>query len=305
VKAHPADDGLHRIKLLVLDAMHSPNSKVAYDHALSDFLSWYRVNAPGEAFSKGLVQRWMASLQSSGLSASTINLRLSAVKKLASEAQDNGLLDPTLAHGIGRVKGIKRAGVRVGNWLTKAQAEALLNSPDITTLKGNRDRALLAVLIGCGLRRTELSNMTFDHIQQRDGRWVLIDLIGKGGRIRSVPMPGFAKAAIDSWTAAAGIRDGLVFRSMNNKGQLTGNGLLAQNIMDAVIKYGAEIGSERLAPHDLRRTFAKLAHGGHSPLEQIQLSLGHASIQTTERYLGVSQDLTDAPCDHLGIRLKV
>jgi integrase len=75
--------------------------------------------------------------------------------------------------------------------------------------------------------------------------------------------------------------------------------------MDAVIRYGAEIGSDRLAPHDLRRTFAKLAHTGHAALEQIQLSLGHASIQTTERYLGVSQDLVDAPCDRLGIRLKI
>jgi integrase len=147
--------------------------------------------------------------------------------------------------------------------------------------------------------------MRFSHIQQRDGRWVLVDLIGKGGRIRSVPMPGFAKAAIDAWMAAAGITDGLVFRSMNNRHELTGNPLLAQNIMDAVIRYGAEIGADRLAPHDLRRTFAKLAHGGHAALEQIQLSLGHASIQTTERYLGVSQDLTDAPCDHLGLRLKV
>jgi site-specific recombinase XerD len=305
VKAHPADDGLGRIKLLVLDAMHSPNSKAAYDAALTGFLDWYRDHARGEVFSKGLVQRWMASLQTQGLSPSTINLRLSAVKKLASEAQDNGLLDPTLATGIGRVKGIKRAGVRVGNWLTKQQAEQLLNAPDAATLKGNRDRALLAVLVGCGLRRTELSCMTFDHIQQRDGRWVLVDLIGKGGRIRSVPMPGFAKAAIDAWTAAAGISDGLIFRAMNNRHELTGNPLLAQNIMDAVIKYGAKIGSGRLAPHDLRRTFAKLAHTGHAALEQIQLSLGHASIQTTERYLGVSQDLVDAPCDRLGLRLKV
>jgi integrase len=112
---------------------------------------------------------------------------------------------------------------------------------------------LLAVLIGCGLRRTEVSSMTFSYIQQRDGRWVLVDLIGKGGRIRSVPMPGFAKAVIDAWTTAAGITDGLVFRAMNNRHELTGNPLLAQNIMNAVIKYGTMIGTDRLAPHDLRR----------------------------------------------------
>jgi integrase len=243
-----------------------------------------------------------AFLQTQGLNPSTINLRLSAVRKLAAEAQDNGLLDGTLAHGIGRIKGIKRAGVRVGNWLTKEQAEKLLNAPDTTTLKGVRDRAVLAVLVGCGLRRAEVSALAFSHIQQRDGRWELVDLVGQGGRIRSVPMPSWCKAAIDAWIADSGIVAGRVFRSMNNKGQLAGGPLLPQNVMDCVIRYGAQIGSDRLAPHDLRRTFAKLAHTGHAALEQIQLSLGHASIQTTERYLGVSQDspfhtATPAPND--------
>ena len=57
------------------------------------------------------------------------------------------------------------------------------------------------MLVGCGLRRDEVSAMAFSHIQQRDGRWVLVDLIGKGGRIRSVPMPSWCKAAIDAWIA--------------------------------------------------------------------------------------------------------
>jgi integrase len=90
---------------------------------------------------------------------------------------------------------------------------------------------------------------------------------------------------------------------MNNRRQVTGDVLLPQNIMEAVSKYGKRIGIPKLAPHDLRRTFAKLAHKGRAALEQIQLSLGHASILTTERYLGVRQDLQDAPCDHLGIRI--
>ena len=78
---------------------------------------------------------------------------------------------------------------------------------------------------------------------------------------------------------------------------------MPQNIMEAVAKYGKRIGVPKLAPHDLRRTFAKLAHKGRAALEQIQLSLGHASILTTERYLGIQQDLQDAPCDRLGIRI--
>jgi integrase len=104
---------------------------------------------------------------------------------------------PELAAGIQRVKGAKRQGVRMGNWLTHKQAEDLINAPDPNRLKGKRDRALLAVLIGCGLRRSEAAALTFAHIQQREGRWVIVDLIGKHGRVRSVPMPSWAKVAID------------------------------------------------------------------------------------------------------------
>ena len=76
-----------------------------------------------------------------------------------------------------------------------------------------------------------------------------------------------------------------------------------QAIYNVVLCYADKVRVGKIAPHDLRRTFAKLAHKGGSGLDQIQLSLGHGSIQTTERYLGVEQDLTNAPCDHLGLRL--
>ena len=99
---------------------------------------------------------------------------------------------------------------------------------------------------------------------------------------------------------------GLVFRSMNNRGALPGNWLQSPECDGRGNPLRQEeIGVPALAPHDLRHKFAKLAHTGHSALEQIQLSLGHASIQTTERYLGVAQNLTNAPCDYLGLRLKV
>src|SRR3954447_24636107 len=106
--------------------------------------------------------------------------RLTAVRRLAAEAADNGLLAPALAASIGRVKGAKQQGTRTGNWLTVDQAERLINAPNGATLIGQRDRALLATLIGCGLRRSETSAMTFEHIQQRDGRWAIVDLHGKG-----------------------------------------------------------------------------------------------------------------------------
>jgi integrase len=205
-----------------------------------------------------------------------------------------------VAAAVARVKGAKRHGTRTGTWLSREQAERLLAVPAPATTKGCRDRAILAVLIGCGLRRKEAAALTLEHIQLRDTRWVVVDLVGKGGRVRSVPMASWSKAAIDTWVAVAGIEGGLLFRAVNKGGKVTGEGMTAQAIFELVQHYGDSIGVPGLARHDLRRTYAKLAHRGRAALEQIQLSLGHASVTTTEKYLGVRQDLTDAPCDHLG-----
>jgi integrase len=249
------------------------------------------------------VQGYKRHLEDKGLSPSTINRALCAIRKLAREAADNALLDPVLAEGIVRVKGVRSEGVRTGNWLTRDQAQELLDAPDASMLKGLRDRALLAVLLGTGLRRKEAASLTFAHLQQREGRWVIVDIVGKRGKVRTVPMPSWAKAAIDEWAEAVRITEGCVFRAMAKGGRVNGIQMTPQAVRDVVNEYAGSLGFDGIAPHDLRRTFAKLAHKGGSGLDQIQLSLGHASIKTTERYLGIEQDLTDAPCDRLGLRI--
>jgi site-specific recombinase XerD len=295
------DETWIRIKRLVLDSVSSQHSQRAYGQALDGFAHWCAESAaPG--FTKATVQAWRAALETAGLAASSINVRLSAIRKLAAEAADNGLLATEVAAAIGRVKGAKRHGVRAGNWLTLDQAEEMLDLPDPKTNKGKRDRTLLALLVGCGLRRQELAGLRIEDIQQRDGRWCIVDLAGKGNRVRTVPMPSWAKAAVDDWLVVARFPGGLVLGAVNKGDWITGQGMSAQSIYEVVEAYGKEMGAS-LTPHDVRRTFAKLAHKGRAPLEQIQISLGHASIQTTERYLGVEQNLTDAPCDHLGIRV--
>lgn len=300
VRAEKDHEPWKRLKSLVLDSVTSTHSKRAYERALDRFERWC-VETGAAGFTKATVQAYRAALESVGLAASSINVHLSAIRKLASEAADNGWLAPEVAAGIARVKGARRTGVRAGNWLTLEEAERLLELPDRSTKKGLRDRALLALLVGCGLRREELAKLKIEEIQQRDGRWCVVDIVGKGNRVRTVPMPAWAKAAIDEWVAAAGYQNGLVLGCVNKGDRITGQGMNAQSIYEVVEGYREELGAA-IAPHDLRRTFAKLAHKGRAPLEQIQISLGHASIQTTERYLGVQQDLTDAPCDHLGIR---
>jgi integrase len=300
----PRAAALERIKALVLDTLPSPESKRAYGQALDDFFRWCGAEAV-DGFNKATVNAYRADLEARRLSSSTINQRLSAIRKLAIEAANNGFLPPEQASAISRVKGAKQAGTRIGNWLTREQAERLISSPDPTKLRGVRDPALLAVLIGCGLRCRETATLSVEHIQLRDARWVIVDLIGKGRRVRTVPMPSWTKHAIDAWIAMSGIDSGFVFRRMNKSGRIIGESVTARGIFQVVTTAGVRIGVPHLAPHDLRRTFAKLAHRGKSALEQIQLSLGHASVTTTERYLGVRQDLTDALCDHLGLTIEV
>ena len=107
-------------------------------------------------------------------------------------------------------------------------------------------------------------------------------------------------AAITRWREAAGISEGAVFRSVTRHGHLTPRRLSPQGVFSIVKTYADKL-QLVVRPHDLRRSFAKLAHIGQAPLEQIQLSLGHASVVTTEIYLGVKQNLQDAPCDRLGL----
>jgi site-specific recombinase XerD len=245
-------EGWEKLKTLVLDSVSSPITKRVYNMALNEFLAWFQ-QAPRPGFTKATVSAWRVSLEARGLGSSSIIIRMSAIRKLAAEAADNGLLAPELAAGISRVKSAKSVGIRMGNWLSARQAQTLLNTLDITTLKGLRDRAILAVLLGCGLRRSEAANLTFTHLQQRDGRWCIVDLVGKHGRVRTVPMPAWVKVAIDAWTSAAAVADGRVFRSVNRADATQGEMLSEKVVWQLIKPYAVAAGVPGIAPHDMRR----------------------------------------------------
>jgi integrase len=294
----PQPDPLKVLKSLVLDAVSSPLTKRQYEIALDRFIAW----AAGRTFAKPLVNQYRSHLEGLGFSPSTINQALSAIWRLGFEAADAGMLDPNIAAAVGRVKGVRREGIRTGNWLTKDQARKLLAVPDASTFTGKRDRALLAVLLGTGLRRNEARDLTVEHVQLRDARWCIVDLVGKQGKSRTVPMSAWTKLAIDEWTSAARITEGRVFRAVRCNGTLAGDRLSPQTIFRIVLEHSRSLGVA-IRPHDARRTFARLAFYGGSGMEQVSLSLGHSSVTVTERYIGARLDLADAPCDHLGIGL--
>jgi site-specific recombinase XerD len=138
----PQTSHRNKLKSLVLDSVSSPITKRVYNLGLDEFFAWLSVQEPRPGFTKATVSAWRVALEARGLGAVSINVRITAVRKLAVEAADNGLLAPELANGITRVKGVASKGVRLGNWLSLKQAQALLNAPDIATMKGLRDRAI-------------------------------------------------------------------------------------------------------------------------------------------------------------------
>ena len=270
---------LEQSKSAVLNSLTSRSSQRSYDHAIREFIDWY-CSEPRLAFNKTVVTRYRINLEQNNYASSTINLRLAAVRRLAYEAADSGLLSPDLAAGIRRVKGVKKHGMRIGNWLTAAIF-------DLGSLRGRRDYAMVAVLLGCGLRRAEVAGLGVDSLQQREEHWVIADMIGKGGHVRTVPVPGWVKTAVDNWMTAAGVNTGPIFRPIN-KAQRVGNGGFSPKVIWGVVKAGcAKCGLDNVAPH--------------GELEQTQFLLGHVSVQTTERYLGCKQRLRNAVNDNIGL----
>jgi site-specific recombinase XerD len=291
---------LEHAEAAVLNSLTSQDAQRGYRYAIDEFVDWY-CSEPRLAFNRIVVLRYRSHLESRQLAPGTINLRLGAVRRLAYEAADCGLLSADLAAGIRRVKGVKKLGVRLGNWLTAEQGQRLWQAPDNQRLKGKRDRALLALLLACGLRRHEAVNLTLDHLQQREDHWAIVDLLGKAGHVRTVPVPCWVKCELQEWLNAATIDRGKLFRRVNKAGKKWGDGMTEKSVWHIVKEAAKAIGLDKLAPHDLRRTCARLCHASGGELEQIQFLLGHMLVQTTERYLGCKQRIQSAVNDRIGI----
>jgi integrase len=283
------------LRKVFLDSCRSPHTRRNYPKALDDLFAF----CASRPLSRALLMEWRVGMEA--LSPSTINVRLSAVRKMIEEARRADMVGQEEAASLIDIPTIRQKGTRMGNWLTREQAKDLLTVPDRSTLKGKRDYVILALLVGCALRRNELAELDVETIQQREGRWVLADLEGKGRRIRTVAVPIWVKQGINAWMTAAGIKDGRLLRSVSKSGKINRDTLSDWAIWSVVEQSSKQIGIEHFGAHDLRRTCAKLCRKSGGDLEQIKFLLGHSSIQTTERYLGSDQEIAVAVNDNLGL----
>jgi integrase len=266
------------LRRMVLDSVQSIHSKRNYAKALDDLF----VFCASRPLSRALLMEYRTTID-------------------VGEARRNGMIGLEEAANLSDVPNARQKGTRLGNWLTREQAKELLAVPDRSTLKGKRDYVIIALLVGCALRRRELASLTIEDIQLREGRWVIIDLRGKGGRIRTVAVPIWVKQGIEAWTAAAKIDKGRLLLPLSKSGKIVGDELGDWAIWSVVEQSSKQIGIEHFGAHDLRRTCAKLCRKSGGDLEQIKFLLGHSSIQTTERYLGSEQEIEIAVNDNLGL----
>ena len=281
---------LDQAKTAVLNTLASEHSRRSYEYAIERFIAWY-CSEPRLTFNRTVVIRYRSFLERLSLSSSTINSHLSAIRRLADESAESGWLSPELAIGIRRVRGVKRLGRKSGNWLTRNQAQDLVNAASKTDLRGQRDGAILGLLLGCGLRRSEVVGLRLDQLQSREGHWVIVDLVGQGRRLRTVPMPSWCNELLDVWVRHSGVSEGKVFRRLLKGGKPQGQGVTANVVWYAVKRCACQAGLISLAPHDLRRTCARLW-----VVSQFEFPLAtqigpHASAQCVGRVAQLSRNV--------------
>ena len=158
---------IRALREMVLNSVASEHSKRNYAKALDEVFTLCANRSQG--LSRALLMEYRAAMVEKRLSASTVNVRLSAVRKLVGEAQRNGIIDAEEAANLAGVPNLSQKGTRLGNWLTRDQAKELLTVPDRSKIKGERDYAILALLLGCALRRQELASLDIGDIQLRGG----------------------------------------------------------------------------------------------------------------------------------------
>ena len=265
----------------VLDAVNSPHTRRAYTRALTDFLAWYaRQSQPG--LSKSVVQAYKSDLQARGKSAAVINQHLSAIRKLVREAADNGAIDPVLAAGIVRIRGIKYTTLPAGRAIRRGELLALLETCAADpTPAGARDAALIALLYAGGLRRAEAVNLS---LADFDVAGKSLKVYGKGRKERAVPLAQGTFEALLDWLAVRGEQPGALFVRIRRGGHINFRSLTTQAVYHILRHRAAQAEVQHLSTHDFRRTFVGDLLDAGADIATVQKLAGHADVSTTARY---------------------
>ncbi len=293
-------DGFGTIAEQVLQVSRNEHTRSMYRKALKDFTEWWQ--SLGERrLDREVITGHLSFLRASKYSEATANQRLSAIKAAISMAADQGLLDLATARDIIKVRGYAKKLYKGGHLLSEEQAEELVNAPDESNIKGVRDRALLALIVGCALRSGEIVTIQVEDISRQKGHWALANVRGTRGASRTLLIPAWTKKAVLAWIESSRIESGPLLRAVDRSGLVTDRAISSHSVLPIVTEYGKQIGMN-VKPRDLRRTCAQLCRTEGGGLEQIQLLLGHASIQTTEHYLGRKRVEAAAPNGRLRIK---
>lgn len=190
-------------------------------------------------------------------------------------------------------------GTKAHNWLSQSQVKRMLDSCE-QDIRGQRDRLGLGFLVAAGLRREEAVNLRFEDVRLQPIKGKIRTVLavrGKGSKDRVVPISDALANAIDEWAKVVGGK-GRILRSLGMNRE-PGDSLSGQGLFEIVRKRGQAIGKPNLAPHDLRRTYAQLGYEAGVPITQISRLLGHASVETTQRYLNLDLDLETTVSDFI------
>jgi integrase len=227
------------------------------------------------------------------------------VRKLVSEARKNGMLRAEEAASLTDIPNIRQKGTRLGNWLTREQTKELLAVPDRSTLKGKRDYVILALLVGCALRRNELAELDTSRPSSCGrGAECWPTSRARAGASAPLPSPIWAKQGINAWMTAAGIEDGRPLRSISKSGKIKGDTLSdwsGWSVVEQVEQSSKRIGIEHFGAHDLRRTCAKLCRKNGGDLEQIKFLLGPPPSRPPSATSGRIKTLRSQVNDNLGL----
>ena len=295
---------LQKMVMSVVNQRQNQNSRQTYYTALTKFFNWYSAG-DNQGITAEIIREYLLYLENSGKSKSTISTSLSVLRQLFKDLRRLEVIDEKIYNDLLEIKFKRQIGQRHKTWLEQEEVQKLLNNLNSEKMSIVRDRALIAVMTGCGLRRFEISDLKITQMKQVQGRWAFTDIKGKGERYRTVAIPEYAMKCLEEWldiSKTVGKTDRIFF-SIRKNGEIGNTMITPQGIRDIVAKHSKNILDKQILPHDLRRTYAQLSYKAGAPLRQVQLSLGHSSIRTTEIYLGLDQDLTNAPGDYLDINV--